>query len=579
MKDKQTFKRILRTFGPHAYLLAISLFFAVVQVACTLLIPVLVGKCVDLFVGKDAVDFRILYRYLAYLGGLTALGAVAQFVLNVANNRLTFLSVMDLRNELIGKLQRLSLSYFDAKPSGEIVGNMVNDAEALSDGVLLALTQLFTGVLTIAGTLVLMFLFQPVIAGVVVLLTPLSLFIAGFITKRTRQKFAEQAKCKAEQTSFIEDSVTNHKTIKAYSREEEMEKRYAEMNERMRQVSLSATFYSSLPNPTTRFVNSLVYASVALIGGLCCVGVISVGGALTAGGLASLLSYAGQYAKPFNEITGVIAEFQASVVGAKRVFALLDGEEDVPDENGEEVSGDGNVEIQNASFSYDKSRTLLKGLNVSVEKGQHIAIVGPTGCGKTTLINLLVRFYDVDEGAIVTDGVNIKNAQRKSLRRSYGMVLQESWIRKATVRENLTLGNNIPEEEIINAAKICKSDAFIRTLENGYDTVINEDSLSQGQKQLLCITRVMLLRSKRLILDEATSAVDVRTERNINEAFDLLMKGKTAFVVAHRLSTIRHSDRILVMKDGNVIEQGTHEELLKKGGFYKELYRSSIAVR
>ena len=579
MPDKIVLKRIFRFFKKHSIFLALSLICSVLHVACTLLIPVFVGKSIDLLIGKGTVDFHALYQYIAWIGGLTALGALAQFALNIANNRLTFLSVMDMRNELIAKLQRLSLRYFDAKPSGEIVGNVVNDAEALSDGVLLTLTQLFTGVMTILGTLVLMFVFQPLIAGVVVLLTPLSLFVARFITKKSKIKFAELAKKKAEQTSFIEDSVMNHKTIKAYSREESMQRKYEEMNEEMRKVSLSATFFSSLPNPTTRFVNSVVYAAVALVGGFSCVGIISVGGVITAGVLASLLSYAGQYAKPFNEISGVIAEFQASLVGAKRIFNLLDGEEDVSDEKGETLSGDGNVELRNVSFSYDRNRELLKNLNVTVEKGKHVAIVGPTGCGKTTLINLLMRFYDVDEGEIVTDGVNIKNAKRNSLRKSYGMVLQESWIRKATVRENLTLGNDIPEDEIIKAAKLCKADGFIRALENGYDTVINEDSLSQGQKQLLCITRVMLLKNKRLILDEATSAVDVRTERNINEAFDLLMKGKTCFVVAHRLSTIKHSDLILVMKDGNVIEQGTHEELLKKGGFYKELYLSSLAVR
>ena len=579
MSSKTVLKRFFRMIKPRMGFVALSLFCSLLYVGCSLAIPVLVGKSVDLMVGEGAVDFSKLYLYMGIVGALIVVGMAAQFLQSTANNRLTFLTVMDLRNELIGKLQKLSLSYFDAKPSGVIVGNMVSDAEALSDGVLLALTQLFTGALTIVGTLVLMLVYQPIIALVVVLLTPLSLLTARFITKKTRQKFAEQAKLKAEQTSFIEDSVTNHKTVKAYSREKEMEEKYAVMNEELRKVSLFATFYSSLTNPTTRFVNSVVYAAVALFGGLCCIGTISVGGALTAGGVASLLSYAGQYAKPFNEISGVIAEFQASLVGAKRVFEMLDGEEDVSDENGVVLSGDGDVELQNVSFSYDKDRELLKNLSLKAEKGKHVAIVGPTGCGKTTLINLLMRFYDVDDGKIVTDGTDIKFATRKSLRRSYGMVLQESWIRKATVRENLTLGNDFTDDEIANAAKLCKADGFIRALDGGYDAVINEDSLSQGQKQLLCITRVMLLGSGRLILDEATSAVDVRTEKNINEAFDLLMKGKTSFVVAHRLSTIKHSDVILVMKEGNVIEKGTHEELIKQGGFYKELYDSSLAAR
>ena len=509
---------------------------------------------------------------IARIGGLAAVILVAGLGQGIANNRLAFLTVRDLRNAVIEKMQRLPLSYFDTVPSGNVVNNMISDAEALSDGVLLGFTQLFTGGITILGTLVMMIVYNPIVAAVVAVLTPLSLFTARFISKKTHEKFVKQAEIRAEQTTFTEEIVTNHKTIKAYGQEQATEQKFAAFNEELRKTSLLATFFSSLPNPTTRFVNSLVYASVALVGGLCAAGVWHIGATLTAGVLASLLAYAGQFAKPFNEISGVVTELQASAVGAKRIFNLLDEEEETAD--GElQLSGNGQVDVEHVDFSYVPSRPLIRDLSLHVEPGKHIAIVGKTGCGKTTLINLLMRFYDVDQGAIRIDGIDVRDLSRSALRDNYGMVLQESWIRRATVRDNLTLGAQISEDEIIKAAILCKSDAFISRLKDGYGTMLNEESLSQGERQLLCITRVMLSKPKMLILDEATSAVDLRTEVSINEAFDMLMKDKTSFIVAHRLSTIKNADCILVMDNGNVVEQGTHEELLQKGGVYATLYR------
>lgn len=569
-------KRIWKYVKRHSITLVFGLICSAVYAVCALLVPVFVGRIVDLFIGKNAVDFALLGKYLGILGGLAAGATVAQYTQGLINNRIAFLTVMNMRNDIIAKMQRLPLGYFDAKPSGEIVSSMIADAEALSDGLLLAFTQLFTGGVTIIGTIIMMIVYNPIVALIVVALTPASLVSAKFITGRTRKKFATQAKLKADVTTFIEETVGNCKTIKAYSQEKNMEEKFAEIDDKLTKTAHSAMFFSSLTNPTTRFINAFVYAAVALVGGLRAANVITIGGAITAGALTCLLNYASQYAKPFNEISGVISELQSSAVGANRIFALLDAEEETSDEGGKTIKGEGRVEIKNVYFSYDKTRELIKNFNLSVDKGKHVAIVGPTGCGKTTLINLLMRFYDVDKGEIDVDGTDIQTATRKSLRRSYGMVLQESWIRKATVRENLTLGSDISDEEILKAAKICKSDGFISRMSKGLDTEISDESLSQGEKQLLCITRVMLSEPKMLILDEATSAVDVMTEVKINKAFDLLMNGKTSFVVAHRLSTIKHADLILVMKDGNVIDKGTHEELLKKGGFYKDLYYGSL---
>lgn len=568
-------KRIMRYVAPHAPYLAASLICSVIYAVCALFIPVAVGKSVDLFVGKNAVDFVILGKYLGMIGGLAAAAGIAQYVQGVANNRLAFLTVRDLRNEIIAKLQRLPLSYFDAKPSGEIVNAITTDAEALSDGVLLGFTQLFTGAVTIIGTLVFMIVYSPFVALVVVCLTPLSLFAAKMLASKTHEKFAAQAKLKAEETSFIEETVYNNKTVKAYGRESAMEDKFAVIDEELRKTSLGATFFSSLTNPVTRFVNATVYAAVALVGGLSAANLLPFGVALTAGTLTCLLNYAGQFAKPFNEISGVITELQASAVGANRIFSLLDEKEEPADEDGVVIEGTGSVEMKNVSFSYDKSRELMKNLCFSVDPGKHVAIVGPTGCGKTTLINLLMRFYDVDEGAVIVNGTDVRKATRASLRDNWGMVLQESWIRKASIRENLTLSAPVSDEKITEAVKMCKADGFIARL-GGLDAQITEDSLSQGEKQLLCIARVMLSDPSMLILDEATSAVDLRTEVKINEAFDMLMKGKTSFIVAHRLSTIKNADVILVMKDGDVIEKGTHKELLDKGGFYRELYYGSL---
>ena len=567
-------KRIFPYVKPHAPYLVFSLLFSVFSTACALVIPVIIGKTIDLFL-VGGVAFKKVYLNLGLIAGLAVASALAQLLNGLVNNRLAFLTVRDLRNDVMAKFGKIPLRYFDAKPSGEIIGNMLSDAEAVSDGFLLGVTQIFSGAVTIVGTLIMMLIYSPLIALAVVVITPLSVFIARFIAKKSREKFTEQAKIRAEQTTFVEETVSNHKTVKAYLMEEKYADKYAGINERLRKATESAVFFSSLTNPTTRFVNSLVYAAVALIGGLTCAGVITAF-SLSAGMLSGLLYYAGQFAKPFNEISGVIAELQASVVGAKRIFSLLDEKEESAEKE-ETLLPVGEVAFKGVAFSYDPSRPFIEGMNFTVQPGEHVAIVGPTGCGKTTLINLLMRFYDVDAGAIEVDGKDVRSVTRASLRTSFGMVLQESWIRNATVRENLTLGNDIPEEEMIKAAVLCKSDDFIRALPYGYDTVIDEDSLSQGQKQLLCITRVMLSKGQMLILDEATSAVDVRTEAAINAAFDALMKGKTSFIVAHRLTTIRHADLILVMKDGKVIEQGSHEELMEQGGFYKELYVANAA--
>lgn len=564
-------KRIMKYMKPHMPYLVLSLVCSLIYALSALFVPVMVGESIDLFIGKKQVDFNRLWSILGVISGLAAAAGISQYVQGVSNNRLAFMTIMDIRNAVIDKLQKLPLAYFDAKPSGEIVNSVVADAESLSDGIVLAFTQFFTGIVTIAGTLVLMFVYNPLIALIVVGLTPMSLFAAKYFSSRTHAKFALQAKLRADETSFIEETVYNNKTVKAYGRERAMEEKFEIIDENLRKTALDATFYSSLTNPVTRFINAVVYAAVALVGGLSAAGIITFGGTITAGVLTCLLNYAGQYAKPFNEISGVITELQASAVGANRIFSLLDAEEEPSDKNGKIISGPGNVELDNVCFSYDKSRELIKNLSLKVEPGKHVAIVGPTGCGKTTLINLLMRFYDVDSGAVIINGTDVKEGTRHSLRDNWGMVLQESWIRKTSVRENLTLGSDIDDNRILEAARLCKADGFIARL-GGLDTEISDDSLSQGERQLLCITRVMLSNPGMLILDEATSAVDVRTEVKVSGAFDLLMRGKTSFIVAHRLSTIRNADMIIVMRDGNVVDKGTHKELLGKGGFYSDLY-------
>ena len=572
-KNASVLKRIIGYIKRYLPLVGVILLLNLAAVFAELYIPVLVGRAIDKMLGKNQVDFAAIKTILFAVGGIAIAGGAIQYAIAAINNRLAFFVVRDLRNDLIVKLQKLPLSALDNKPTGKLVSNMINDAETVADGVLLGFTQLFNGVITVLATIGFMLYYNRIITLVVVLVTPISLFVAKFIATRTHKKFTEQAKLKAEQTAFIDEMVINQKTVKAYSYEEKSAERFDELNSRLEKVSSQAVFFSSLTNPFTRCINSFVYALVALTGGLAACGIISVGGGLTAGGLSCLLSYSNKYTKPFNEISGVVTELQSSLVGASRIFALLDAEEEVSDENNETLTDiQGKVSINDVFFSYVPEKKLIEHFSLEVAPGERIAIVGPTGCGKTTFINLLMRFYDVDSGSIKIDDKDIRNVTRRSLRDAYGMVLQETWIRHATVRENLIFGNDATEKEMLDAAEKCHCDAFIRRLPQGYDTVLTEDALSQGEKQLLCIARVMLSKPKMLILDEATSSVDTRTEVRINKAFDMLMEGKTSFVVAHRLSTIVNSDKIVVMKSGKVVEVGAHKDLLAKGGFYADLF-------
>ncbi|MBQ4626680.1 MAG: ABC transporter ATP-binding protein [Clostridia bacterium] len=571
-----TIKKVLFYVGRYKAHLIISIILAAVSVAVSLYIPVLAGDAIDTVVGAGRVDFEKLLPYLFEIGILAVASALVQWIMNTLNNRITFRVVRDIRNAAIKKIQILPLSYIDTHPAGETVSRIIADADQFADGLLMGFTQLFTGIVTILGTLGFMISINAKIALVVVVLTPISLFVARFIAKRTFSMFTLQSETRGEQTAFTEEMIGGAKVVKAFSREDEALEKFDEINERYEKCSLKAIFFSSLTNPSTRFVNSIVYAGVGLTGAIA-----AVNGAITVGGLSCFLSYANQYTKPFNEISGVIAELQNALACAERLFELVEEAPQTPDCENPVVPAEveGKVTLENIAFSYDKSKELLKNLNLAVESGKRVAIVGPTGCGKTTLVNLLMRFYDVDEGRISVDGIDIMKMKRSDLRGSYGMVLQDTWLKDGTVRENIAMGKpDATDEEIVAAAKASHAHSFIKRLPNGYDTVISDGAsgLSQGQKQLLCIARVMLCLPPMLILDEATSSIDTRTEIRIQQAFGKMMQGRTSFIVAHRLSTIKNADIILVMRDGNIVEQGCHSELMAKNGFYAELYNSRL---
>lgn len=577
MNKKSTLKKVLKRIKKYGVLVALSLLMAAAAVVFTLYLPILTGDAVDGIVSKGLVNFTGLFRSLKMMVLIIAGTALFQWLMNIINNHITYHVVQDIRQEAFEKLERLPLKYVDSRSYGEIVSRMIADVDQFAEGLLMGFTQLFTGILTIAGTLVFMFGIHVKIALVVVVLTPLSLFVAGFIAKRTYTMFKKQSETRGEQTSLIEEMVGNLKVVKAFGHEEENQERFDEINGRLQKYSLDATFYSSLVNPCTRFINSMIYAGVGITGA-----VAALNGRLSVGQLTCFLSYANQYTKPFNEISGVITELQNALACAARVFELIEEAPEIPDAERAVVleNAKGELTLENVYFSYAADKKLIQNFNLSVKPGQRIAIVGPTGCGKTTLINLLMRFYDVNEGKILVDEHEIRNITRGSLRTNFGMVLQDTWIRGGTVKDNIIIGKpDATMEEIIHAAKESKAHDFIKRLPNGYDTVLGEDggNLSQGQKQLLCITRVMLCLPPMLILDEATSSIDTRTEIKIQQAFARMMEGRTSFIVAHRLSTIREADVILVMKDGNIVEQGNHEELLKQDGFYAELYNSQFA--
>ena len=575
LKDRALLRRVLGLVGPYWFFVVSSLICAAVSVAAQLLVPILCGDAIDAMLGMGRVDFALVGRVAFAIALSTAIAAAAQWVLAACNNRIAFRVSRDLRLKAMAKLQRLPLAYLDRHPSGDLVSRMITDVDTFSDGLLLGFTQFFSGVLTIAGTLVLMARIHLGVTAVVVLLTPLSLFAAGFITRRTYRYFRDQTAIRGEQTALVEEQIQGQRVVQAFGHEQESLAAFDDVNDRLRDASVKAVFFSSLTNPVTRFVNSVVYAAVGLTGAL-----LALGGGISVGQLSVFLSYANQYAKPFNEISGVVTELQNALACIQRVFDLLDAPDQIPDAAGAAVlEPDGRVKLENVSFSYVPERPLIEHFHLDVQPGQRIAIVGPTGCGKTTLINLLLRFYDVNDGAISAAGQDIRTVTRASLRKSYGMVLQDTWLRAGTIRENIAYGK--PEatlEEITAAAQAAHAHSFIRRLPQGYDTVIAEDggNLSQGQKQLLCIARVMLCLPPMLILDEATSSIDTRTEIKIQKAFAAMMEGRTSFIVAHRLSTIREADVILVMRDGKIIEQGDHRSLLAQGGFYAALYNSQF---
>ena len=576
-QQMQALRKVLRRLKRYRLLLALSILFAAVTVALTLYVPVLVGEAIDLILGPGQVDFTGIAALLVRIAWIVAVTALLQWLMNTINNKITYQVVRDVRDEAFRKIQILPLKYLDAHPHGEIVSRVIADVDQFADGLLMGFTQLFTGIVTILGTLCFMLSIHPGITLVVVLLTPISLFVASFIARRTYAMFKLQSETRGRQTALIDEMIGGQKTVQAFSREKASLDQFDEVNDQLAKYSLRATFFSSITNPATRFVNSVVYAGVGLTGAL-----VAIGGGITVGNLTCLLSYANQYTKPFNEISGVVTELQNALACAGRIFDLIEQEPQVPEEPDAAVLSNvkGHVSLQDVSFSYDPDRPLIGGLNLAVKPGQRIAIVGPTGCGKTTLINLLMRFYDVDGGAIAVEGEDIRTVTRRSLRSSYGMVLQETWLKTGTIRENIKMGRpDATDDEMIAAARASHAHGFIRRLPKGYDTFITEDggSLSQGQKQLLCIARVMLCHPSMLILDEATSSIDTRTELKVQEAFDRLMRGRTTFIVAHRLSTIRSADKILVMRDGRIIEQGKHEELLAKDGFYSKLYNSQFA--
>ena len=577
MNKKSTLKKVLKRIKKYRVMVFLSLLMAAATVVLTLYLPILTGEAVDGIIAKGLVNFTGLFRILKMMLIVIAATALFQWLMNIINNHITYHVVQDIRKEAFEKLESLPLKYVDGHSYGDIVSRMIADVDQFAEGLLMGFTQLFTGLLTIAGTLVFMFGINVKIALVVVILTPLSLFAAGFIAKRTYTMFQKQSETRGEQTSLIEEMVGNLKVVKAFGHEDENQGKFNEINGRLQKYSLEAIFYSSLVNPCTRFINSMIYAVVGITGAIA-----ALNGRLSVGQLTCFLSYANQYTKPFNEISGVITELQNALACAGRVFELIEEEPEVPDAETAVVleSAKGEIELQNVYFSYTADKKLIQDFNLSVKPGQRIAIVGPTGCGKTTLINLLMRFYDVNEGKISVDGNEIRDITRGSLRTNYGMVLQDTWIRNGTVKDNIVIGKpDATMEEVIRAAKESRAHDFIKRLPNGYDTILGEDggNLSQGQKQLLCITRVMLCLPPMLILDEATSSIDTRTEIKIQQAFARMMEGRTSFIVAHRLSTIREADVILVMKDGNIIEQGSHETLLERGGFYAELYHSQFA--
>lgn len=572
-----TLKKVFERLGKYRIFLIFSILLATVSVALTLYIPKLTGHAVDFIVSRGNVDFPGVLRVMVQIGICTLVTALAQWLMNVCNNKMTYQIVRDIRNEAFHKIEILPLKYIDGHAYGEVVSRVIADVDQFSDGLLMGFTQLFTGVATILGTFCFMLSVNVKITVVVVLITPLSFFVANFIAKRTFSMFKIQSETRGEQTGLIDEMIGNQKVVQVFGRGEDVTERFDEINERLNRASLRATFFSSITNPSTRFINSLVYTGVGITGAFAV-----VRGSLTVGQLSSFLSYANQYTKPFNEISGVVTEFQNAIACAQRVFELIEEEPQIPEPEQAVVLKDidGNVKIEDVSFSYVPEQKLIEDFNLDVKPGQKIAIVGPTGCGKTTLINLLMRFYDVTGGQIKVENIDIREVTRKSLRAGYGMVLQDTWLKTGTIRENITMGRpDATEEEIIEAAKASHIHSYISRLPKGYDTWITEDGggLSQGQKQLLCIARVMLCRPPMLILDEAISSIDTRTELKIQQAFAKLMEGRTTFIVAHRLSTIREADVILVMKDGKVIEQGNHESLLEQGGFYRHLYESQFA--
>ena len=572
---KATLRRVLEKIRPYRFFVGCSLIVAAVSVAAQLYIPILCGSAIDLMLGKGRVDFAGVMQIILQIVAVAILAAFAQWLLSVCNNRITFSVSRDLRNAALRKIQTLPLSYLDSHPSGDIVSRMIADVDTFADGLLMGFTQLFSGLLTIFGTLLFMLWENVPITLVVVCITPLSLVVASFLAKRSYKYFQGQSTVRGEQTALVNEMIEGQKVVQAFGHEAESLASFDEVNTRLQDVSLKAIFFSSMTNPATRFVNNIVYAGVGLVGAI-----YAVAGGITIGQLSIFLNYANQYTKPFNEISGVVTELQNALACAARVFELLDADDQVPEaEHARVLQPDGHVELKDVSFRYLPDRPLIEGLNLDVKPGQRIAIVGPTGCGKTTLINLLMRFYDVNGGSITVSGDDIRNVTRASLRGSYGMVLQDTWLRAGTVRENIAYGKpDATDDEIVAAARAAHADSFIRRLPDGYDTVIAEDggNISQGQKQLLCIARVMLCLPPMLILDEATSSIDTRTEVRIQAAFARMMQGRTSFIVAHRLSTIREADVILVMKDGHIVEQGNHDELLAQGGFYAKLYNSQF---
>ena len=574
--QKQTLIKIFNILKRYRFMVFLSVIFAAITVALSLYVPIVVGDAIDYIIGKGRVDFDKLYSLLIKIAVIVGVTGILQWFMNIINNKITYSVVRDMRNRAFAKIEILPLKYIDSHSHGDVVSRIIADVDQFADGLLMGFTQLFTGVVTIGGTLVFMLLINYKIALLVVCLTPISLFVAKFIATHTHDMFTMQSKTRGEQTGYINEMIGNQKIVQAFSREKEAVEKFDEINDRLEKYSLRAIFFSSLVNPCTRFVYSLVYAAVGLTGAMA-----AINGAMTVGALSCFLSYANQYTKPFNEISGVIAEFQNALACAARIFELIEEEPQIPDSDDAHVldNVEGRVELKDVRFSYTPDKKLIENFSLSVSPGSRVAIVGPTGCGKTTLINLLMRFYDTDSGTITVDGYDIVDVTRHSLRKNYGMVLQETWLKSGTIRENIVMGKpDATEEEILQAAKASHAHSFIKRLPEGYDTVIGEDggSLSQGQKQLLCITRVMLCLPPMLILDEATSSIDTRTEVRIQKAFAKLMQGKTSFIVAHRLSTIKEADTILVMNNCNIVELGNHAELLQKNGFYAKLYNSQF---